>query len=343
MKKFVMSPWIYGLALTLVMYNCKKKDEPFPTEPDTELVKEINAIQADPVTLVQPAAVTSTPSSLAASAKATAVAGDLGSLSSGTVPASVQTASTDIKAALSATELNALSSLTPATINAVAAGGALPADLKAIMDKAMANPALKAYLPTMTLPTVNGKSVSGRTGAPESVEKTDGIEVEDACVLAAQAAFDAVKTKLDAAKATKDAEVAAAYSAAIAPLAAEQASCTSGVPATYAAMRTAAQAQATKALADLEGAKSKIPADLYATLQSFINIQLLSFLSSANALQAADLKACSETLTAKTAAAAAARDANSAAVNASYTAAIAKATAKKTELVQSCHNQGGGK
>ena len=343
MNKRTMSPWVYGLALTLVMYNCKKKDEPFPTEPDSGLVKEINAIEAKPVTLVQPAAVTTTASSLTVSAQATEVAGAMGSLSSGTVPASVQSASDNVNAAFSPTEKNALASVTPAMISAVAAGGALPADMKAILDKAAANPAIQAYLPKVTLPTVNGKSVSGRTGTPESVEKTDGMDVEDACVIAAQAAFDAVKAKLDAAKSTKDAEVAAAYSAAIAPLAAEQTSCTAGVPAKYNTMRTEAQTQATATLNALDAAKDVIPADTYATLRAYVNIQLLSFLSSVNTLQAADLKACSEITAAKTAAAAAARDANAAAVKASYDEAIAEATAKRTELVQSCHNQGGGK
>ena len=338
-----MSLWVYGLTLTLVMYNCKKKDEPFPTEPDSELVKEINAIDMETVTLVQPVAVTTTPSSLVVSAKATEVAGALSTLSSGTVPPTVQTASNDMNAALTSAELNTLAAVTPATINDIAGGGALPANLKAIMDKVMANPALLAYLPKMTLPTVNGKTVSGRTGTPESVEKVDGIEIEDACLIAAQAAFDAVKTKLDAKKATQDAQIAAAYSAAIAPLAAEQASCTSGIPATYATMRTAAQAQATSSLNDLEAAKSVIPAGLYVAIKAFINIQLLNFLSSVNTLQAADLKACSEKTAAATAAAAAARDANTAAVNASYNAAIAKATTKKGELAQSCHNQGGGR
>ncbi len=343
MKKRTLSLCAYGLALTLVMYNCKKKDEPFPTEPDSELVKEINGIEAAPVTLVQPAAVTTTPSSLTASAQATEVAGAMSSLSSGTVPASVQGASDNIKAALSPTELNTLSTLSPAMVGAIAAGGALPPDMKAIMDKAMANPALAAYLPKMTLPTVNGKAVSGgRTGAIEEVEKTEGIEVEDACIQAAQATFDAVKARLDATKATRDAEVAAAYNTAIAPLTAEQASCTSGIPATYNALRTAAQAQATQALADLAAAQSVIPADLYATLRAYVNIQLLSLLSSINTLQAADLKACSEKTAAATAAAQAARDANAAAVNASYQEALAKATAKKADLVKSCHNQGGG-
>jgi len=338
-----MSPWMYGLALMLVMYNCKKKEEPFPQVPNSELVNEINAIVAAPVTLVQPAAVTTTPATLAPSAKAAEVAGAMSSLSSGTVPASVQTASTDIKAALSTNELGALTAVSPAMVSAIAAGGALPANLKAIVDKAAANPALQAYLPRITLPTVNGRTVSGRSGAPESIERTEGIEVEDACVLAAKAIFDAAKARLDATKTTKDAEVAAAFSAAIAPLVAEQTSCTSGLPATYNALRAGGQSQAAQALANLDAAQSVIPADLYATLRALINIQLLGFLSSVNTLQAADLKACGEKTTAKTTAATAARDANAAAVKASYEEALAKATAKRGELTQSCHNQGGGR
>lgn len=338
-----MSPWVYGLALTLVMYNCKKKEDPFPTEPNSELVKEINAIVMAPVTLVAPAAVTTTAGSVAVPAQATAVAGDLSKLSSGTVPATVQTASTNIQAALSASELTVLAGLTPATVNAVAAGGVLPANMKAILDKALANPALAAYLAKITLPTVNGRTVSGRSGASESIEKTEGVQVEDACVLASQATFDAVKVKLDATKATEDARVAADYSAAIAPLAAAQTSCTSGIPATFNTQRSTAQAQATAALADIEAAKSVIPAALYPVLKAYVNIQLLSILSSLNTLQAAELKACSDTTAAKTAAAAAARDANTATATAVYQTAIAAATAKKTELTQSCHNQGGGK
>ncbi len=157
-----------------------------------------------------------------------------------------------------------------------------------------------------------------------------------------QAAFEVVKTKLDATRAAELAKIAAAFSGAIAPLAAEEASCVAGVPAKYAAFRTAGQAQATQALADLDAAKDVIPASLYPVLKAFINIQLLGYLSSINTLQAADVKACNEITKAKTAAITAARNADTAKANANYTEALALAQTKKGELAQTCHNQGGG-
>lgn len=332
---------VYVLALTLVMYNCKK-DEPFPTEPDSELVDEINAITVTPITLTQPAAVTTTPSTITASAKATEVAGAMGSLSSGTVPASVNTAAGEVTAALTPAEVTTLSTVTPATIAAVAAGGALPAELQTVMTKVAADPALAQYLPQFTLPTVNGAPVGGRSGAVEGIEEVEGVLVEDACVQAAAAVYEAVKVKLDAAKAAEDAKVAAAYSAAIAPLAAEQTSCASGIPAKYAALRAAGQAQAAQAMADIDAAQAVIPAALYPVLKALVNIQLLGYLTSLNTLQAADVAACAATLTAKTAAAAAARDADLAASTAAYQTALAAAQAKRIELGESCHNQGGG-
>lgn len=344
MKKNTLLSLVYALALVLVMNNCKDHDnKPFPTEPNSELLKEINAIVVTPVTPTSPAPVTTTPGTATVPAKTTTVYGDMPGLSTGTIPATVQTAANEVNVVLSAAEVNTLSSVTPAMIAAVAGGGALPADLKAIMDKVAANPALMAYLPTLTLPTVNGKSVSGRSGVPESVEKTEGILVEDACILAAQAAYDAVKTKLDATKAAEVAKITSTYTTALAPLAAEQASCTAGIPTKYTALRASVQAQANKAIADIEAAKNVIPAALVPVLKAFVNIQLLGILSSLNTLQAAELKACSETTTAKTTSFTAARDADLAKANANYAEALAKATAKKTELAQSCHNQGGGK
>jgi hypothetical protein len=346
MKKRSISWIVYTLALTLVMYNCKKKEEPFPTTPDTEVQKELEAITVAPVTITAPAPVTSTPATLTASAQATATANDMAQLKNGTVPASVQTASNEVKAVVSAAEINTLSSVNASTVAAVAAGGALPANLKTIMDKVTASPAMRAYLPTFTLPTVNGTPIPARSGVvegTEGVEGLEGIEVEDACVQAANTAFDGVKTKLDATKASETTKVTTAYSAVIAPLAADEAACKAGIPTKYAAFRTAGQAQATQALADLDAAQSSIPADLYPVLKAFINIQLLGFLSSVNTLEAAEVKACTAITTAKTAAAAAARDADLAKVNENYNTALAAAQAKRTELVQTCHNQGGGR
>ncbi len=186
MKKSRIVNLVVVLALMLAMYNCKKKEEPFPLEPDTEVKKELDAIVVAPVTPTAPAPVTSTPATVTVSAPAAAVAGDMAQLKSGTVPASVQTAATQVSAVVSPAEVTTLTGVTPATIAAVAAGGALPAELKTIVDKVAANPALAAYLPKLTFPAVNGVTVSGgRSGAIEEVEKTEGVLVEDACVQAA--------------------------------------------------------------------------------------------------------------------------------------------------------------
>ncbi|GAB2795852.1 hypothetical protein GCM10027275_46430 [Rhabdobacter roseus] len=343
MKKRTISLLGYILALTLVMYNCKKKEEPFPIAPPQELINEMNAISLATVTPTQPAAVTTTPATFTASAKTTELAGALGGIAaSGTVPASVQASAGEVTAALSTAEVNSLAAVTPATISAVAAGGAVPAELKAVLDKAAANPALQAYMPAFTLPTVNGTAVNGgRDGVSEGVEKTEGLEVEDACIDAANAAFNSKKTQLDTQRDQQRATVNTAYTNATQPLAAEQTACTAGVPATYNAYRQSGQAQATQALADIEAAQTTL-GPLYPVLKALVNLQLLGYLQSVNTLQSAAVNACTATTTAKTAAAQAARDADLATITANYNTALAAAEAKRTELVASCHNQGGG-
>lgn len=342
MKKRSISLMVLALAMTLVMYNCKKSD---PLEPDQDLVKKINEIKVAPVTLVTPAAVTTTPATITASAKATEVSSALaGIASSGSVPASVTAATNDVKAGISTTEITTLSTISPATISAVSGGGALPADLKSIMDKAAANPALKAYLPTVTLPTVNGVAVSGgRKGSPiiETIAQSEGLEVSDECIAKAEEAYNTVKATLDATRASELQKVEAAYNTAIAPVAGELTSCTGGIPAKYAPLRTAAQTAYDKANADIEAGKAALQAlGIYEVVKALNSIALLGNLSSINTLQAADLAACTAKSTASTTAAQAARTANTAAVEAAYQTALSAALKAKGELAQSCHNQG---
>ncbi len=340
MKKRSISLIVLALAMSLVMYNCKKGD---PLEPDAGLIEEINKITVDTITLVKPAAVTTTPATVTASAKAAEVSSGLANIaSSGTVPATVSTAANDVKAAISPAEVSTLAAVSPATIAAVSAGGALPADLKSIMDKAAANPALKAYLPTFTLPTVNGVAVPGRQGAsiPETIAQSEGLQVSDECLQKAEEAFNLVKAKLDATRASELAKVEAAYQAAVTPLAAEQAACTAGVPAKYAPLRTAAQAAYDKANSDLDAAQSILGPELYALLKALNSIAFLGNLSTINTLQAAELNACSAKTAAATTAAQAARAANTAAAEAAYQSALSEALEAKNELAESCHNQG---
>ncbi len=343
MKKTKLSVILYVLALMLVMYNCKKKEEPFPTEPSGPGLEELNKVKVDPITPTAPAAVTTTAGTVGASAESAAVNGALSNIATtGVVPATVTAAGAAVTAALPAADVTALAAITPSTIAAVSATGVVPAELKAIMDKVAANPALKAYLPKITLPTVNGVTVNGRIGAIEAVEAIEAVQVEDACLVAAEAKFQEKKTQLDAAKAVEDGKVTTTYSTAVAALAADETSCKASVPAAMTAARAAIQAQIDKAYADLEPIKATLGDQLYTALYALVGIQAIGAFSGLPALEAASINACTATTTAKTTALQAARDADLAKVNTSYTAAIAAATAAKTKLIESCHNQGGG-
>jgi len=345
---------VCSLAMTLAMYNCKKKDEPFPTEPPTELVNKINDITVTPITITAPAAVTTTASSITASPEAAAMGTALSSLaSSGTVPASLTATGTAVTTAIPAADMATLSAVTPATLAAVKAGGAMPADVKAALDKAAANPAIQAYLPKFTFPTVGGKTINGRVGAvgaatattttaaAAGVEAVEAVQIDDACIAASEAAFQTAKTKLDAARDAEIVKVQAAYTAAITPLAAAETTCQASV--NYTAQRASVDTQIAQALANLEAGKAALTAaGLYDAFVTLVNVQALGAYSGINLLESADKAACTAARTARTASAAAARDLDLSKVQAEYTTKIAAANAVKTELLASCHNQGGG-
>lgn len=344
MKKWTNYSLLAILLTGLVLFNCKKK-ETDPLEPDNELVNEIGNLDLPTLNIQQPAAVEVTESSITASPAVAAMATGLASLAAGgPVPESLTAAGADVAAALSTEEVAALSSVNSSTIDAVTAGGELPAELKAIMDKVAADEKLKAYLPTFSLPTVNGQPVSARTGDKIGDEsfRFDDIAVADECLQKANQAFDEAKAKLDATRATQLAAVTAAYNTAIAPLAAEQTACTGGLDAKYAALAAEAVASSAAANAALEAARETLGDQLYETLKALNTIALLGHLSSLNTLKAADAQACIAVNAAKTTAAQAARDANTASVEAAYQTALATATELRGRLLQSCHNQGGG-
>jgi hypothetical protein len=339
------------LVMTLVMYNCKKDEEPLPDKPDQGKVDDLNKIEIAPVTITPPAAVATTEATVEVSAKATEVNGALGGIAaSGTVPASVSAAAAEVTAAVPAADMATLSAVTPAQIAAVKAGGAIPADVKAALDKAAANPAIQAYLPKFTLPTVGGETISGRVAAPAGVAATADVatadaieavqEASDVCIAAADGVFNTKKSQLDAAKATNDAAATTAYNTAVAAVPAAGA-CTDPLAAKYAAFRGAVDAQVNQAMADVDAAQAVL-GDLYPVLKTLINIQALNAYSGLNNLQAADTAACTAANTQRLAAATAARDANLAASQSAYASALDAANVARTALIQSCHNQGGG-
>ena len=341
MKKRSLSLLVYVLALTAVMYNCKKGD---PLEPDTQLVEELGSVKMDTVTLTKPAPVTATPATVTASAQATAVASGLASIaSSGTVPAAVTTAANEVKAAITPAEATALTSITPATISTVASGGALPSNLKSILDKASADPKLKAYLPTFTLPTVNGKAIPARTGGVEGIAHTDGIDgitASPECIAKGQEAFDAKKAELDKTRADELARAQSAYTTATSGLTAQETACKADVPNKYKALRDGAQAAYAAAAANIAAAKSVLGEETASLLEALNALTLLGNLTTVNSIESADGKACTELVNALRSAADAAKKVNEDAVNANYQKALKEAETKKGEVIQSCHDQG---
>lgn len=353
MKKSTLKLAFLSLMMTAMLFNCKDKDDTDPTKPDDNITKELDNLNIATPTLDKAATVPSTTSSVEASAKATEVSGALAGISaSGTVPASVSTAASDVKGALSDSEISTLTSISPETISAVSAGGAMSPELQAIYTKAMANPALAAYFPKFNLPTVNGAALkatriaadaakSARTAGTEAIEKVEKVLVDDACIAAAEATFQSAKTRLDGQRATAIAAVTAQYQADIAPIAAAQTACTSTATTTSAGYRTSAAQAAATANASLDAAQGVL-GDLYPVLKALVAIQYIGALSSINELEAADKQACIAIAAATTTNAAAAQTANTAKVDAVYLPAIAQATALRTSAIASCHNQGGG-
>ncbi|MCE7040494.1 hypothetical protein [Dyadobacter sp. CY312] len=343
-----------ALALMLVMYNCKKKDEPFPTEPPKELVDKINDIEITPITATPPAPVATTPAGVTASPEAAALSNALNDMATtGVIPASITATGAAVSAAIPAADLAILSAISPETLASVKAGGALSPAAQAAVDKALTNPAIAALLPKFTYPTVGGQVVNGRVAAVggttttattdvlESGEAIEAVLVDDACIASAENAFQTVKTKLDAARDAENLKVQTTYSTTIAPYAAEVTACQAAV--NYTAQRTAIDTQVAQALANLETARAILTAaGLYDVFVSLINVQAAGAYIGINNLEAADKAACTALSTAKTASAAAARDTDLAKVQAEYSTKLAAATAVKAELIASCHNQGGG-
>jgi hypothetical protein len=345
MKKWSNLSLLAILLTGLFLYNCKKK-EADPLEPDSGLVDEIGKIDLPEIELEAPAPVTSTPAEVKISPAAAALATGITSLTpGGPIPEAISGAAADVSAALSESEISALSSIDNSVIDAVSAGGELPAALQAVVEKVSADPKLKAFLPTFTLPTVNGLPVSGRTGnkaGTDHVLDFNDVAVSDECLEKANEEFALAKSRLDASRDTKLQGVAAAYSAAIAPLAANETSCTAALTTTYASAMDAALAIGSAANASLEAVRSTLGDELFKTLQALTNISFLAHLNALNSAKAADSTLCTQITAVATQAAQDARDTNTQKVESAYQTALSEATDLRSKLLSSCHNQGGG-
>ena len=342
MKKSTLKLAALSLMMTAMLFNCKD-DKTDPKAPSTDVSNELKALDL-PAFTPKTTSVPVTAGAVTASAKTTTISTDLAAMATtGAVPASVKEANASLTSALSASELAALSSVSPATVEAMKTSGTIPAELKAIVDKAYANAALAAYLPVVTAPKVNGVAVAAtaRIGGTDAVEKTEGVLVDDACITAANALFTAAKAKLDASRATQEASVAQAYATAIAGVANGQTACGATATATAATSRTAAAAFLTQLL-NFATTNQAALGDNYVGLVEQAYLNYAATIASTNQLEILDKQACASVATATPAAAAATRTADLATIKTNYDAKIADANRLKGEAVESCHNEGSG-
>lgn len=340
----------YGLCLATILYNCKSKDVDSLT-PFTYVFPGITPPKLPTVTTTAPVAVSVTAATVTSSTAAAAVSAGLAGLNAGstTVPAVVTQAATDVNKAISTQAAAQLSaSFTPEIINAMVTTGAIPADLKAQLATLSSNPALKAYLPTFTLPTVDGKAVGGRLGAVAAVTIVGALAAanatldDDACKAAANTAYNTALTTLKADQAAQTAVINTAFTSLQTSITAESAPCKAGVPAKYTPLRSATQQAFTSGMANVEASRALLGEPIY----TFIRLLYLAALSDANSLftrlEAAEVSACDAVGVAKLARAQAARDGDLSKINGNYNAALGTLNAGLAKAVASCHNQGNG-
>lgn len=345
MKKSTLKLAALSLMMTAMLFNCKDDDDKKadPTTPDTAISNELKALDLPPFTPTV-ATVPSTAGAVTASAKTATLVTDLGAMATtGTVPASVKEANTALASVLTPSERAAVRSVSPEVIEAMKTSGTVPAELKAIVDKAYANATMAAYLPAVTAPTVKGVAVTAtaRIGGTDAVEKTEGVLLDDACTAAANALFTDAKAKLDASRASQEAQVATAYAAAIANVASGQTSCGTAATTTAATSRTTAATFLTQFL-NFTTANQAALGDDYADIvvQGYLNY--FATIASTNQLEILTKQACANIAGATPAAATAAQTADLATIKVNYDAKIVQATTLKNAALKSCHNEGSG-
>ncbi|WP_375444592.1 hypothetical protein [uncultured Fibrella sp.] len=338
----------YGLCLAATLYNCKTKDVDSLT-PFTYTFKGFDATLPT-VTPTQPAAVSVTASSLTSSTATAAVSSGLTNLTAtGQVPAVVQAAGAAVSSAVSTSKAAELAaSFSPAVLANLTTSGTLPANLQAEAAALAANPALKAYLPTFSLPTVNGKPVGGRTstgattGLIEKIAATYLRADDDACKAAAAKAFADAVVVLDAGKTSQEATVNQAFATAQTSILGEVATCKSTVTTSYGSVRTNITQQFNQSIASLDAGKAVLGETLYNLLRVLYAVSYSQTLQTIATLQSADNNTCDAISTAKLAAATQAKTTDLNKITANYNATLATLTKARDQAVASCHNQGNG-
>lgn len=337
-----------GLCLTAVLYNCKPNEVASLT-PFEYTFKGLDDVKLPDVQPTTPAAVSVTAATVTLSAQAAAVSSGLQAIAtSGKVPEVVQQAASDVGKVISQDKATSLEAgFTDEVVKTLTEKGTLPTALKSDVWTITGNPTMKAYLPTFSLPQVNGKTVGARTGAtPDitipAIAAFSTLKDEDKCKKAANDAFKKAVDGLDATRKAQTATIEAAYRPYEAAANSDYISCQSGIPAKYKTLIDNAKKDLDNNLANLKAGKKVMGESMYKTLTAMAYVTYSQVIEVYNNLMAAEMKACDLAKEAKLTAARAARDKDLSTINTNYNAVLHSAEASRDKAVASCHNQGNG-
>lgn len=196
-------------ALAIGLVNCKS--DKVEVEEVFDFSKTFPTVSVTPVTITPPAPTTYTAGSLTVPAAFTALASS--SATSNTPPAELVASASKISPSL---ESAATAALTPAVLADITAGKPVSADVQKVLSDLIKTGEFNAFLPTKTLPAVDGKVVNGRAAASAgkvgSISGgTEAFSTANACNDAIKKAFDDAKKILDDGLAAETAKIKAAY------------------------------------------------------------------------------------------------------------------------------------
>lgn len=204
---------VFTLAFGLI--NCKS--DKIEVEEVFDFSKTFTGVVVTPVTITQPAATTYIPGSITVPATFTTLATT--AAAGNTPPADLVTTAAKISPTL---ESAASALLTPAVLADIIAGKPVSAAVQKALDDILKTGELNAYLPTKTLPSIDGKVISGRVaGSSGKINSLSGgtemFSTANACNDAIKKSFDDAKKILDDGLAAEIAKVKAAYDENIKP------------------------------------------------------------------------------------------------------------------------------
>ncbi|WP_259014416.1 hypothetical protein [Emticicia fluvialis] len=342
-----------SLLLATGLYNCT----PQKSEPEIpKFDEEYKNVKLPEITIVKPAEVVLVPGKVEEPKAVTSLSAEL---TAGTVTPAITAAATDMEKIVSAdkaAEINA--AFTDDVINKLAKGEPIPASLKASIDAIAANPAFAAYLPSLTLPTVNGKPVTGivkelpfKNNQPLFTVPDYAIAaINSPCTDSAQAAFNRAKAVIDNARIQQRANVTNSYNQNVASI--NNTECFSTFQTTIvSSIATSLNVFNTRLVLinkiTTPTSRIKSPANTLANpeaqlVKTLFIVNFTTQINSFNRLSVVSSSACDTEKTEKLRAAEIARDTNFVTVENNYKTALANLQATLTKSFQTCHDQGQG-